>query len=173
MIIRGATKADLPAIVEIYNAIIPGRKITADTKPVTVASQRRWFNQHTPNSRPLWVAEENEVIVGWLSFHPSSARPGDHATGDLSLYVAPHWQRKGIGRALLTQAIEQAPRLGLTTLVGIIFGHNDASLRLFEKFGFQRWSVLPGIANIDGTKRDLIFLGLDVVLKRGNGIRDA
>lgn len=34
-----ATKADLPAVVAIYNQIIPSRLATADLEPVTVASR--------------------------------------------------------------------------------------------------------------------------------------
>ena len=37
--LRDATEADLPAIVEIYNATIAGRMVTADTSPVTVESR--------------------------------------------------------------------------------------------------------------------------------------
>ena len=40
MTLRDATEADLPAIVEIYNATIPGRMVTADLEPVTVESRR-------------------------------------------------------------------------------------------------------------------------------------
>ena len=159
MTIRDAIEADLPAIVAIYNATIAGRMATADTQPVTVESRRNWFHEHHPNTRPLWVALENEVIVGWLSFQSFYGRPAYHATAELSIYVAPNWRRKGIGSALLAKAIEQAPRLGLKTLLGFIFGHNDASLRLFEKFDFQRWGVLPGVAELDGVERDLIIVG--------------
>ena len=164
MTIRDAIEADLPAIVAIYNATIAGRMATADTQPVTVESRRNWFHEHHPNTRPLWVALENEVIVGWLSFQSFYGRPAYHATAELSIYVAPNWRRKGIGSALLAKAIEQAPRLGLKTLLGFIFGHNDASLRLFAKFGFQRWGLLPGVAQpgvaeLDGVERDLIIVG--------------
>ena len=159
MTIRDAIEADLPAIVAIYNATIAGCMATADTQPVTVGSRRNWFHEHHPNTRPLWVALENEVIVGWLSFQSFYGRPAYHATAELSIYVAPNWRRKGIGNALLAKAIEQAPRLGLKTLLGFIFGHNDASLRLFEKFDFQRWGVLPGVAELDGVERDLIIVG--------------
>ena len=38
--IRDAARDDLPAIVAIYNASIPGRLATADTEPVTVASRK-------------------------------------------------------------------------------------------------------------------------------------
>jgi L-amino acid N-acyltransferase YncA len=163
MTIRDATKADLPAIVEIYNATIPGRMATADTQPVTVESRRDWFHEHNPNTRPLWVAVENDAIAGWLSFQSFYGRPAYHATAELSIYVAQDRQRKGIGNALLAKAVEHAPRLGLKTLLGFIFAHNEASLRLFEKFGFQRWGVLPRVAELDGVERDLIIVGRGVV----------
>jgi L-amino acid N-acyltransferase YncA len=159
MKIREATEADLAAIVEIYNASIPGRSATADTDPVSVESRGRWFREHDPERRPLWVAEENRAIVGWLSFQSFYGRPAYHATAEISVYVTPALQRKGIGRELLARAVKRAPRHGLKTLLGFIFGHNEASLHLFESFGFQRWGVLPAVAELDGIERDLIILG--------------
>ncbi|MSP37632.1 MAG: N-acetyltransferase family protein [Deltaproteobacteria bacterium] len=159
MTIRDATETDLPAILEIYNAAIPGRMATADTQTVTVESRRNWFHEHDPNTRPLWIALENDVIVGWLSFQSFYGRPAYHATAELSVYVASQHRRKGIGSALLTEAIARAPRLTLKTLVGFIFAHNEPSLRLFETFGFQRWGVLPRVAELDGVERDLVIVG--------------
>jgi len=163
MTIRDATEADLPAIVAIYNATIAGGMATADTEPVTVDSRRDWFHEHNPNARPLWVAMWNDVVVGWLSFQSFYGRPAYYATAEVSVYVSPSKQRSGIGRALLARAIEQAPRLGLKTLLGFIFGHNEPSLRLFEMFGFQRWGVLPRVAELDGVERDLIIVGRRLV----------
>ena len=60
------------------------------------------------------------------------------------------------GRA---EGIRRAPDLGLQTLVGYIFGHNTPSLGLFEGFGFQRWGLLPRVAELDGVERDLVIVG--------------
>ena len=159
MTIRDAIEVDLPAIVEIYNASIPGRTATADTEPVSIESRRDWFRDHDPTKRPLWVAVDGEAVAGWISFQSFYGRPAYHATAEISVYVAPVLQRKGIGRELLARAVERARRLGITTLLAFIFGHNEASLRLFESFGFQRWGVLPALAELDGIERDLIILG--------------
>ena len=70
MIIRHANENDLPAIVAIYNASIPGRMATADLEPVSVMSRINWFKNRSPVKHPLWVVETGEVIVGWLSFQP-------------------------------------------------------------------------------------------------------
>jgi L-amino acid N-acyltransferase YncA len=159
MMIRDTTKVDLPAIVEIYNASIPGRKATADTEPVTVESRTGWFREHKPERRPLWVAEDSGAIVGWLSFQSFYGRPAYYATAEVSVYVAPNRHRSGIGHALLTRAIEQAPGFNLKNLLGFIFAHNEPSLRLFEGLGFERWALLPRVAELDGLERDLVIVG--------------
>jgi phosphinothricin acetyltransferase len=157
--VRDAVKADLPAVVEIYNAAIPGRMATADTEPVSVESRQAWFDEHHPARRPLWVASIDDAVVGWLSFQTFYGRPAYRATAEVSVYVAADHQRSGIGRALLDRAIKTAPELGLRTLVGFVFGHNEPSLRLFTAFGFERWARLPRVAELDGVERDLVIVG--------------
>ena len=156
--LRDAVPADLPAIVAVYNAAVPGRRATADTEPVSVESRRAWFAEHEPGRRPLWVAEADGALVGWLSFQSFYGRPAYRATAELSVYVAPDRQGRGVGRALLERAVVEAPRLGLRTLLGFVFGHNAPSLVLFERLGFARWGVLPRVAELDG-ERDLVIVG--------------
>ena len=168
MNLRHAIEADLPAIVDIYNASIPSRIATADTEPVSVESRLAWYKQHTPSSRPLWVMELNRDVAGWLSFRSFYGRPAYHTTAEISIYVSPSYQRRGIGQQLLEQAICQSPSLGLKTLVGFIFAHNEASLQLFTKYGFQHWGYLPGVAELDGVERDLAILGRRVDIAISN-----
>ena len=162
MIIRHGTEKDLPAIVAIYNASIPGRMATADLEPVSVASRINWFKKRSPDKHPLWVLEIEGVVAGWLSFQPFYGRPAYHATAEVSIYIASEYHRRGLGKRLLAQAVDRSPTLGLNTLIGFIFAHNEASLKLFERFGFELWGHLPGIADIDGVERDLVILGLRV-----------
>lgn len=159
MFIRDALETDLPAIIAIYNAAIPSRIATADLEPVSIENRLSWFYEHTPSSRPIWVIEVDQVIAGWLSFQSFYGRPAYHATAEISIYVAPAYQRCGMGRQLLTKAIHYSPRLGLQTLVCLIFAHNQPSLRLVESLGFQRWGYLPKVAELDGVERDLVILG--------------
>ena len=93
MTIRDATEADLSAIVEIYNAAIPGRQATADTEPVSVESRGDWFREHHLERRPLWVAVDDGAILGWLSFQSFYGRPAYRATAEISVYVSPSKQR--------------------------------------------------------------------------------
>lgn len=156
---RLARFEDLPAIVSIYNSTVPSRMVTADTEPVTVESRHAWFAEHTPERRPLWVVEDNGLVIGWLSYSNFYGRPAYNGTAELSIYLHEEARGKGLGRYFVAEAIAFAPTIGVHTLLGFIFGHNTPSLKLFETFGFERWAHMPRVATLDGVERDLDILG--------------
>lgn len=156
---RVATRSDLPDIVDIYNSTIPSRMVTADTEPVSIESRVRWFDEHTPNLRPLWVVEDVGRVVAWLSFSSFYGRPAYAKTAELSVYVHDVFRKRGLGSYLLNEALAYAPTLKVDTLLGFIFGHNEPSLAPFRRFGFSRWGELPKVAALDEIERDLIIVG--------------
>jgi len=157
---RDATLDDLPAILAIYNSTIASRQVTADLAPVTAASRRAWFDAHGPQTRPLWVVERAGRIVAWLSFTDFFYdRPAYRYTAEISIYLEEAERGRGLGAQLLDAAIAVAPTLGINTALGLIFGHNVPSLRLFERAGFERWGLLPRIASLDSVERDLVIVG--------------
>jgi phosphinothricin acetyltransferase len=159
MPIRPATRADLPAIVEIYNAAIPGRMATADTAPVTVESREEWFRGFDPASRPIWVHEGDAGIQGWLGLRSFYGRPAYHRTVESAVYISPAHRRHGIAHALLGNALAACPSLGIANVLGFIFAHNAPSILLFERHGFTRWGLLPRVCEMDGVERDVAILG--------------
>jgi phosphinothricin acetyltransferase len=163
--IRYATLDDLPSIVDIYNAAIPGRQATADTEPISVESRLEWFVQHDRDLRPLWVCvkpspdSERPMVMGWISLSSFYGRPAYQGTVEVSIYLAPTYQQQGLGTALLHHLMDYCQAREIQVLLGFIFAHNQASLRLFEKFGFETWGTLPRIAILDGVERTLLILG--------------
>jgi len=157
--IRDATEADLGAIVDIYNASIPGRLATADTEPVTVESRRGWLRVRDFARRPVWVAEGEAGVDAWLSFGAFYGRPAYAATAEVSIYVAPGAQRRGLATLLMNEAVARANGLGIQTFLGFVFAHNERSVALCRKFGFETWGQLPRVAVLDGVERDLLILG--------------
>ena len=162
MTLRAATEADLPAIVAIYNSIIAGRMVTADLEPITVESRRAWFAAHQTPNRPLWVLTDpnaGDHVCAWASFDSIYPRAAYDGTVMVALYLAESHRGRGLGGWLLTELVARAPALGVHTLTGYIFAHNEPSLRLFRRHGFAQWAHLPRVAVLDGVGRDLIILG--------------
>ena len=159
MIIRDAVEADLPVIVQIYNATVPTRMVTAELEPTTVEARLPWFREHSSEHYPFWVAESEGRVIGWLDFKKFLPRCAYSGTAEISVYVDQEFRRRGVGQRLLEHAIARAPSLGITALVGLIFGHNESSLRLFQRLGFERWGFFPAVAQLDGVERDLAVMG--------------
>lgn len=161
LVFKDATLEDLSRIVEIYNSTVLGRMVTADTEPVTVESRLKWFHEHSPDKRPLWVIhpEGSNEIIGWVSFQSFYGRPAYNATVEVSIYLDEAVRGQGVGKLALNYALQSAPKYGIKTLLGFIFAHNEPSLKLFKSFGFEEWANMPNIAELDGVERGLIILG--------------
>src|SRR5256885_47547 len=162
MSIRDAVESELPAIIRIYNAAIAARMATAQLEPVTLEERRDWLKEHSPDRHPFWVAEIDRQVAGWLTLKAFLPRCAYRGTAEVSVYVAETFRRRGVARALLNRAIDLAPSLQISAIVGLIFAHNHSSLRLFEQLGFERWGLLPRITRLDEHKRDLTIVGRHV-----------
>lgn len=163
---RLATREDLPSIVDIYNSAVLARTSSCDLEPVSVAAGEAWFDASSPDRYPIWVGYESgspQVVTGYLAFEPFlNGRPGYDVTADLAVYLHSEHRGRGQGTYLLREAIAHAPKLGFRTLATTIFASNEPSLRLFESQGFQRWGILPGVADLEGVVHDIVFVGRPV-----------
>jgi phosphinothricin acetyltransferase len=162
MRIRNASEADLPAIIQIYNAAIATRMATAQLEPVTLESRRHWLKDHSPDRHPFWVLEIGDKIAGWLTLKPFLPRSAYRGVDEVSVYVDEEFRRRGVARTLLEEAIARATSLQIRAMVGLIFSHNAPSLKLFEQLGFEKWGLLPRIARLDKDERDLTIVGRHV-----------
>ncbi len=159
---RLAEEKDLENILSTYNANIPDRMATADLVPQSMEERRVWFNKHQHPNRPAWIILSGTGYVGWLSFSNFYGRPAYSATSELSVYLDKAHHGKGIGKIAIKFALEQAPLLGIRTVLAFIFSHNTQSLKLFSAMGFQTYGQLPEVADLDGKLRNLNILGKKV-----------
>ena len=163
MIIRFAQTDDLPAIVDIYNQSIPSQRSTGDTQPLRVEDRLTWFEEHRPDRHPIFVAEVDGQVVGWCSL--SAYRPGRAAlrfTAEISYYLAAAYHRQGIGTALVQYALAACPAIQIRHLFAIVLEGNQASLKLLEKMGFEKWGYLPRVADFDGKEVGHLYYGRHV-----------
>ncbi len=163
MNIRIARFEDLGAIVEIYNQAIAAGEKTADITPVTSDDRKSWFNGHTPDKYPILVAEEAESVVGYLTI--STYLPGRMAlrhTAEVSFFIHFEHHSKGIASCLLQYAIDMCPSLQIKTLFAVVVDSNRNSVRLLEKYGFEKWGHMPRVVEFDGIEYGHLHYGLRI-----------
>jgi phosphinothricin acetyltransferase len=135
--LRPATEADLSAIAAIYNHEVRGGVATFDTVEVSLEERRAWLVRHTSPRHPVIVAEDGGDLVGWASLSPWSERCAYARAAEVSIYVAPDHQGRGVGGALLGELIERGRGAGLGVLLARIARAGDGgSRRLHERHGF-------------------------------------
>lgn len=161
MKIRLAGQADLEAINRIYNQAVQQRFCTAHLEAVDMEERRQWFAFHDPARYPVFVALEGEDLVGWVSL--GAYRENRQAlahVAEVSYYVDARARGKGVGSSLLKHAIHVAPGLGFSVLIAILLNRNPASIALLDKYGFEEWGRMPGIARIEDQLADHLYYGL-------------
>ncbi len=103
-----------------------------------VSEERRYLRalKRHPDAA-VFVADEEGAIVGRLSVARDPHQASRHVA-DLGLMVASSHRRRGIGRALLEQAVTWARDAGIRKLELHVFPWNEPAIRLYEQFGFER-----------------------------------
>lgn len=140
--IRPAEAADLPALLTIYNHAVEHSTATFDVQARTAEAGQRWLAAHC-GIHPLLVAELAGEVVGYASLSPYRPMPAYDTTAELSVYLRPDRQGRGIGFALAQAIIDKArAEKQLHLLVSVITATHAASIRLHEKLGFRHAGTL-------------------------------
>jgi len=125
-----------------------------------VAARLDWFNQHDGNQDPIYVCEdESKQILGYLSLSPYRDRPALARTAEVSYYVDYGQHGMGIGSTLMQHALEDCARIGKKVLLAIVLEWNAPSIKLLEKFGFEKWGTLPEVAEFSGRLCGHVYYG--------------
>ncbi len=161
VLIRPATRSDIPAILDIYNEAVINTTASYDYEPSTLEARAAWFEAHAGAGYPVYVAEdEAQGVVGWSSLSEFRARIGYRFTVEDSIYVAPGCRGRGLGRQLLAPLIERARQGGYRAIIAAIDADNAASIRLHAGFGFERVAWLKQVGYKFGRWLDVVYMEL-------------
>jgi RimJ/RimL family protein N-acetyltransferase len=164
--IRRADPRDAAGLVELGKAVgaEPGGWLITTSDWRSVADERRYLRavKRYPHAAVYVAEDESGEVVARLSLardqHPASAH-----VADLGLMVARHHRRRGIGRALLEQAVEWARASGVEKLELHVFPHNEAAIRLYAAAGYRREGYRTRhYRRSDGSYVDAILMARDV-----------
>ena len=161
--IRPARAADVPAICAIYRREVLERAATFELTPPDEAEmlarmrgiQDGGFPYLAAEMRTGGTGEEGGTMggtggtgefAGYAYAAPFRSRPAYRFAVEDSIYIAPAFQRRGIGLALLTALMTECERLGFRQMTAVISDpENCGSVRFHERAGFRQAGVLENI----------------------------
>jgi len=160
VIIRNANVEDLPQILEIVNHAILHTTSNYLYEVQTVENQLQWFEEKKSKQFPIIVADYNGTAVGFGTYGTFREKIGYQFTVEHSVYVAPEFIGKGIGKQLLLALIVLAKEEGYHTMIGGIDAANTGSIDFHRKFGFVETGIIKEVGFKFGKWLDLQFMQL-------------
>lgn len=164
MTIRLATKADIPAMMDIYNQAIVRQGITADLIPKTLENREAWFAEHENDEQHPLFAYVNEagMVVGYGYLGIFIDREGYDQVAELSYYFDNAAQGQGYGTKMVDWLINKALDLHYRKLIAIVAAGNVPSGKILSKFDFTKKGLLPEIMYTGTQFVDVEYWYLDI-----------
>ena len=160
VIIRNATIEDLPPILEIVNHAILNTTSNYLYEVQTIENQLQWFEDKKSKQFPIIVADYNGTAIGFGTYGTFREKIGYQFTVEHSVYVAPEFFGKGIGKQLLLALIVLAKEEGYHTMIGGIDAANTGSIDFHRKLGFVETGIIKEVGFKFGKWLDLQFMQL-------------
>ena len=161
--VRHATENDLPQILDIYNDIILHTTAVYYYEPHTLEMRKAWFEGRQREGFPVFVAEEDGVVLGLSSIGPFRVPTAYQFSVENTVHVAATARGKGIGKLLMPPIIEAARQMKMHTIIAGIDATNEVSLHLHKSFGFEEVAHFKQVGYKFDRWLDLKFLQLMLI----------
>lgn len=154
--VRLATRADAPAVMEIYNLEVTRSTNVFDLVPRTLDEQVEWIDSHAGAHPAVVAVDDRGDVVGFGSLSPYRPRPAYATSVESSVYVRRDRRRRGVGQAIVHDLIRLADAHGFHCLIARIVGANDASIRLHAACGYAMVGIEREIGRKFGRWLDVV-----------------
>ena len=141
MLIRPATASDLPEIAAIYADEVHTGVATFDLEPRPLEAWEDRLASTEPGDH-LLVAEDVGEVVGYASSWAYRPKAGYRHTRETTVYLAPGWPGRGVGRAMYDDLLARLAADGIHLALAAVALPNPASLALHRACGFEEVGVM-------------------------------
>jgi phosphinothricin acetyltransferase len=157
--IRTATSADIAAITRIYAGAVTYGTASFELEPPDQAEMARRQQALLTRNFPYIVAELGGAVVGYGYAGPYRDRRAYDWCVEDSLYIAPEFHRKGVGRLLLTRLVADSEARGFRQMIGVIGDSaNTASIAVHAAVGFRLIGNFQSIGFKHGRWLDTVLM---------------
>lgn len=158
--VRKAIENDLPQILDIYNDAIINTTAVFQYDVHTMEMRKEWFAQKQKDGFPIFVAVEDNTVVGFSTFGLFRAWQGYKYSVEHSIYVEKNQRGKGIGKMLLKPLIDEAKKMNMHTIIAGIDADNKISIGFHKQFGFVEVGYIKEVGWKFERWLDLVFMQL-------------
>lgn len=161
MRVREAANEDVPAIRDLFNALIPTTTVAWRDQPATPEETATWYERQTRAGRPVLIAELDRTVVGythWSTFRGGDRFPGYQHTVEHTIHVDRRHHGRGIGRRLLTALIDEARQRDVHVMVAGIDADNRQSIAFHQALGFTEVARMPEVGRKFDRWLDLVLM---------------
>ncbi len=155
--VRIATKEDIPQILEIYAPYVENTTYTFEYSVPTLKEFTARFAAITAQF-PFLVWEEAGQVLGYAYGSAPFERAAYGWCSEVSIYLAPQIQGKGVGRKLYTLLEEILWRQGYQVIFSLVTSENQGSVEFHKRLGYSRSFVCPQCGFKFGRWLDVIWL---------------
>lgn len=138
MNIRKATFEDAAQIAEIYNYYIKTSHATFELETIDFLEMENRIRETFQKNYPFFVCEENEQIIGYAYGRMFRPRRAYMHSIEVSVYIKNGAEDKGVGTRLYQKLLQEILQKDFHAIIAGISLPNDASIKLHEKFGFEK-----------------------------------
>ncbi|WP_242131724.1 GNAT family N-acetyltransferase [Aestuariivivens marinum] len=135
---------DAQALLEIYNYYVINTAVTFDIEPLTLEAFVKKLNVIN-KVYPFIVFVENNTILGYAYGSRFRPKPAYDYVVESTVYVKFDAHGKQIGTQLYAELLKLLKQENYHTVLGVLTIPNDASIKLHEKFGFQKVAELKDV----------------------------
>jgi len=157
--IRPAGPGDVAAITRIYGEAVANGTASFEIEPPTEAEMARRLEALVAKNFPYLVAARAGVVGGYAYAGPYHTRPAYRWSIEDSSYVAPEFQRRGLGRLLLAHLIADAEARGFRQMIAVIGdAANAGSIELHAAAGFRHIGAVQSVGFKHGRWLDCVLM---------------
>ena len=134
--VRLARPRDARAFLDAYRSVAAEKRfIQTEVVPHTHRYYRKRFRRPWETNAAHLLALEDGRVVGGISIRRDDHPATDHVA-TFGMFVVSSHRGRGVGSALLSEALRWARSYGVERVELSVYPHNDAAIALYRRFGF-------------------------------------
>lgn len=145
----------LPELAGIYNYYVKNSTATFHMHEVSMDEMRSILYDDDPRF-PSFAIYDGQTLCGYCLLAHYKKREAYDQTAEVTIYLKPGLEKRGIGSVALRKLEEIAENNGFHALLAVICGENDASIRLFSKAGYDRCACFREVGKKFGRLLDIV-----------------